>query len=251
MFYDFWFLDAWTRERKTEKSSTINNQSIKCSDKLACLQQKLKKLRIKRNFRWKKQKHKKAPCRLSVSVSSFHPRGLTDVKWFNPAECREEKEAKKKKRKKILIKKTRSEARKRRRREDKKEGKKTLIFDGGFKGHYWRLWKVTKGWKLWGVESRGWGGVRPPSASSPLFFRFYLFYRCFLTPSPPPPPSPFLLFLPPPPSPNPPPAPFLPPSPYSSPSSISSSSDGILSKQDQGRDGEESLRPWPPSGRNA
>lgn len=131
---------------------------------------------------------KKAPCCPSVSLSSLHPWGLTDLKWFNPATHQEEKELEKK-RKKILIK--RRGLKRGREQEGRiKKREKTLIFDGGFKGHYWRLWKVTKGWKLWGVESRGWGGVKPQTASSPLTSLFFKqFSHSFAS-------SPFVLLLP-------------------------------------------------------
>lgn len=88
-----------------------------------------------------------------------------------------------------------------------KKNKKTLIFDGCFKDHYWCLWKVTRGLKFfWMSKSRAerlqWGrGGRSPHPHPLLLLRLQYFI-------------------------------FPTPSPYSS---SFPGSNGILSKQDQGR----------------
>lgn len=120
------------------------------------------------------KKNAKSPWRQSVSLSSFHLWGLTDKKWFNPAKTEE----------KILIKKTG----KPRKRARKKKKEKKNIFDGSFKGHYWNLWKVTKGScgeLSQGVKGRLWNcfffsyfltsfHFFPSSTSLLLFFLYFL-----------------------------------------------------------------------------
>lgn len=104
---------------------------------------------------------------------------------------------------------------------DKTRGKriKTLIFDGCFKDHYWRLWKVTKGWKFFGVSKSTVEGLQRSEVATLFVFLFPYFLPFF---------SSF----------------------FSSSSFLGS--DGILSKQDQGRAVilRDSQRPQPLSGRN-
>lgn len=109
---------------------------------------------------------------------------------------------------------------------DKKREKriKTLIFDGCFKDHYWHLWKVTKGWKFFGVSKSTVEGLQGGEVATLFFFLFPYFLPFF---------SSFFSLL-----------------PLSSSSFLGS--DGILSKQDQGRAVilRDSQRPQPLSGRN-